>query len=107
MRKDQELNLVKQIQLMCAIGVMIFMAPTLGVAGDKTCIDRWSEAAPVVAAKRLVKVEELSALAPKKLGGSIVKATLCQEDGSYIYSLVLRTTKGKLKSVTVDARRPF
>lgn len=79
----------------------------LSPAWAETCIDRWSEAAPIVAAMDLVKMEELSAHAPAKLGGSIVKATLCQQNGSYIYSLLLRTDKGRLKSITVDARDPF
>jgi len=77
------------------------------LAGGKTCIERWSDAAPVVAAERLVNVEQLTAKAPHKLGGSIVKATLCETNGSYIYDLVLRSAKGQLKSVTVDARDPF
>ena len=86
---------------------MVFMLAAPVFAGDKTCIERWSDAAPVVSAKHLMTVEQLSALAPKYLGGNIVKATLCQENGSYIYTLVVRTRKGKLKSVTVDARDPF
>ena len=86
--------------------ILTAAAPT-ALARNKVCIDRWSDAAPVVAANALVKVEELTAKAPKQLGGSIVKATLCETNGSYTYALVLRTTKGKLKSVTVDARDPF
>lgn len=101
---------MKILSLMCAMmcGVVVMTASTNAVsAREKVCIDRWSEAAPVVSAKRLVNVEELTAQAPKKLGGSIVKATLCESNGSYTYALVLRTAKGKLKSVTVDARNPF
>ncbi len=87
--------------------VVLTASAPMALARDKTCIERWSDAAPVVAAERLVNVEELTAKAPKKLGGSIVKATLCESNGSYTYILVLRTAKGKLKSVTVDARDPF
>jgi len=79
----------------------------VALAADKTCIERWSDAAPLVVANGLVTVEVLTAKAPKKLGGSIVKATLCETNGSYTYALVLRTPKGRLKSVTVDARDPF
>lgn len=87
--------------------VMLTAAAPVALGRDKTCIERWSDAAPVVAANHLVNVEELTAKAPAKLGGSIVKATLCETNGSYTYALVLRTPKGKLESVTVDARDPF
>lgn len=81
-------------------------APATG-ARDKTCIDGWSDAAPIVADKKLVNIEELSAKAPQKFGGSIIKATLCEKNGRFTYSLVVRTKRGKLKSVQVDARNPF
>lgn len=76
-------------------------------AADVHCIDGWSDAAPVVAANGLVKIESLSENAAQALGGAIVKATLCKSGSGYSYDLVVRTDKGRLKSVTVDARKPF
>lgn len=106
-RKDWIVKLVISFGL--ALSAAFVFATLTGptVARDTICIERWSDAAPVVAKQRLVNIEKLSAKAPKKLGGSIVKATLCKTNGSYTYSLVVRTTKGKLKSMTVDARNPF
>jgi uncharacterized membrane protein YkoI len=75
--------------------------------GETSCIGSWSEAAPIVAANGLTPVETLTREAPERLNGNIVKATLCEEDGRYIYSLVLRQEGGKLKQKKVDARRPY
>jgi uncharacterized membrane protein YkoI len=71
------------------------------------CIADWSIAAPIVYKEKLTTVEALSQLAEAKLPGSIVKTTLCEENGSYVYRLVLRDAQGRLSSRTVDARAPF
>lgn len=92
--------------VLSALAAAVLAVSTVN-ADAGSCIDRWSDAAPVVAANRLVDVEELASKAPKRLGGSIVKATLCKSNGDFTYDLVVRTGQGKLKSVTVDARNPF
>ena len=74
---------------------------------EAICIASWSKAAPIVEANGLMPVEALTKEAPARLNGSIVKATLCEEDGRYIYSLVLREDGGKLRQRKVDARQPF
>lgn len=76
-------------------------------AADTGCIDDWSVAAPIVKAEGLVSVEQLSAEARTKLKGDIVKTTLCQERGGYVFRLVVRGAGGQHRSVTVDAKRPF
>lgn len=72
------------------------------------CFASWSDAAPVVKREALVAVEQVSALArPSLSGAEIVKTTLCEEQGRYIYRLLVREAKGHLKTVSVDARTPF
>jgi hypothetical protein len=32
---------------------------------------------------------------------------LCEDNGSFVYKLVTREPKGQVKTLTIDARRPF
>jgi hypothetical protein len=74
---------------------------------DTRCIADWSIAAPIVHAQGLTTVEALSRLAATELPGIIVKTTLCEENGAFVYRILVRDAGGKLTSRTVDARAPF
>ncbi len=74
---------------------------------DTSCIADWSIAAPIVHAQGLTTVEALSRMAATELPGTIVKATLCEENGAFVYRILVRDAGGKLTSRTVDARAPF
>jgi hypothetical protein len=76
------------------------------VATD-VCIADWSIAAPIVHAQGLTTVEALSRMAATELPGIIVKTTLCEENGAFVYRLLVRDAGGKLTNRTVDARAPF
>ena len=76
------------------------------VATD-ACIADWSDAASIVHQNKLTTVETLSRLATDELPGAIVKTTLCEEKGSFVYRLLVRDPQGKLSAHTVDARAPF
>lgn len=80
---------------------------TTTLAGAEGCVADWSVAAPIVKEEGLVTVEELSKAASGRLSGDIVKATLCRENGIYVFRLVVKGVSGQLRTVTVDARRPF
>lgn len=85
---------------------LLCLASAPATAGEE-CFADWSEAAPIVRKEGLATVESLSGQARDKLDGEIVKTTLCQERGSYVFRLIVRRANGQLKSVTLDARRPF
>ncbi|MDP1639300.1 MAG: hypothetical protein Q8L61_00060 [Hyphomicrobium sp.] len=74
---------------------------------DTRCITDWSIAAPIVHAQGLATVEALSRIAATEMPGVIVKTTLCEEKGAFVYRLLVRDAGGKLTSRTVDARQPF
>jgi hypothetical protein len=76
-------------------------------AGEEPCFADWSVAAPIVRKEGLISVERLSDLVKAKLHAHIVKATLCGKDGSYLFQVVIRPENGKLKTLTLNARRPF
>jgi uncharacterized membrane protein YkoI len=78
----------------------------VAVAADN-CLSDWTAARQIVSAQNLLTVEQLADHAGDQIqGGQIIKTTLCYENGSYIYRLVVRDPKGQLKSVAIDARGP-
>ena len=95
------------------IAIILFALSTVAAVPAKAdsaskCFASWSDAAPVVKREALVAVEQVSTLArPSLSGAEIVKTTLCEDQGRYIYRLLVRETKGQLKTVLVDARAPF
>lgn len=52
-------------------------------------------------------VERLSQLARALLSGDLLKTTLCEEEGRFVYRLVIRHAQGPVRVVVVDAKRPF
>lgn len=89
----------------CA-ALAVILAP-LPVEAAEECFADWSKAAPIVREKGLATVEALSRRSRAMLGGDIVKATLCRQEGTYVYRLVLRGEAGTLRNVVLDARDPF
>jgi uncharacterized membrane protein YkoI len=77
------------------------------VGATDGCIADWSIAAPIVHKEGLTTVEALSRIAAAERAGVIVKTTLCESNGGYVYRIVVRDEHGKLTSRTVDARAPF
>jgi hypothetical protein len=93
------------------IAMILVFSLALGVrtaaAGDSPCFADWSVAAPIVKKEGLVSVERLSDLVKAKLHAHIVKATLCGKDGTYLFQVVIRPEKGKLRTIMLNARQPF
>lgn len=61
----------------------------------------------MVKAEGLVTIDQLTKLAPAKLGGEIVRSSLCESKAGFVYKLVVRTVGGQMKSIEVDAKHPF
>lgn len=98
------MSLVRFIYL--AAGVLAVATASPSAAGD-ACIGDWSVAAPIVRKEGLMTVEQLTPRAKQKLKGDVVKVTLCQEKGGYVFRLVVRSPSGDLQTITVDAKNPF
>ena len=78
------------------------------VNANAKCFATWSEADAVARREELVAVEEVSSLAyASQHGALVVKTTLCEEDGRYVYRLVLRGPHGHFRTIIVDAKKPF
>lgn len=89
-----------------AVGAaMVLSAPERVSAA--TCLSNWAEAAQVVTREKLVTVEALTALTRNLLAGDLVRTSLCEENGRYVYKIVVREPGGSLRNLAVDARKPF
>lgn len=86
--------------------VLALMLAGQSARAENRCINDWSEAAPIVRKEGLYTVEKLTAEARSAIKGSIVKTTLCQDDGTWVFRLIVRV-KGNLKMMTVNAKTPF
>ena len=76
------------------------------VAPEAKCWADWSEAAVIVRREALMPIERVNKLArDKHPGADIIKVTLCEEHGKFVYRLVLREKQGQLKSELLDARQ--
>ncbi len=99
---------MKPISATALLVAAVAVAGPAVAEGPAKCFASWSEAAPIVKREALAAVEQVSALArPSLSGAEIIKTTLCEEQGRYVYHLVVREVAGQLKLVAVDARRPF
>ncbi len=74
---------------------------------EEFCIEDWSTAAPVVKLEGLASVQEVTAMARKRLKGQVIKVTLCMLGRNYVYRLLLRGRDGRHSRIIVDAKRPF
>jgi uncharacterized membrane protein YkoI len=74
---------------------------------ESKCWTDWSAAAAIARRETLTSVERVSKLAREQYpGAEIIKVTLCEERGKFVYRLVLRERQGQLKSVQLNARQP-
>ena len=77
------------------------------VSKEQVCFEDWTQAGSVVRDQSLTPPKDVRDLAKGKVAGELVKMMLCEEDGRYVYKLVLFERSGRLHSVIVDARQPF
>ncbi|MFM9943197.1 MAG: PepSY domain-containing protein [Hyphomicrobiaceae bacterium] len=97
-----------------AIGCLLTVLLALSAAGaspafayEPPCIADWSDAAPIVTRERLASSRTIQDLARTRLSGDLVRITLCREESHFVYRIVMRDPRGRISSLTVDARQPF
>jgi uncharacterized membrane protein YkoI len=94
-------------QLVTALVILLLPASPQSARTAELCIDDWSTAVPVVKEEGLATVAAVAKLARDRFKGDIVKVTLCQRDGRYVYRILMRGSDGRLEPVIVDAKEPF
>lgn len=105
-------NALTSLRIFCpvAVAVAIVVAACPAGAADPRidrCYDDWSSAAPIVRREALMPTKEVNDMARARRLGDVVRITLCERRGQFVYRLVLLEAKGGLIEQIVDARRPF
>jgi uncharacterized membrane protein YkoI len=85
----------------------VLFASATPARANVTCYPDWSTASAVARSEGLTSADRIVRQAPTELGGDVARMTLCKDGTSYVYRLVVRDAYGQVRSVTVDARRPF
>ena len=97
----------------CALGAFLIAAllalsPAPAAIGQSVrCFEDWSDAAPIVQSEGLVPARELQSWVRKRLKGKVIRVTLCQDGDRYIYRLLVREPKGRIRNRTVEAKGPL
>jgi hypothetical protein len=97
----------------CALGTFLIVAllalsPAPAAIGQSVrCFEDWSDAAPIVQSERLIPARELQSWVRKRLKGKVIRVTLCQDGDRYIYRLLVREPKGRIRNRTVEAKGPL
>ena len=97
----------------CALGAFLIVAlialsPAPAAIGQSVrCFEDWSDAAPIVQSEGLVPARELQSWVRKRLKGKVIRVTLCQDGDRYIYRLLVREPKGRIRNRTVEAKGPL
>lgn len=91
----------------CALIAALLFGSGPARGESTTCFENWSDAAAIVAKEALRPVSEIGRLTRQQTAAVLVRTTLCNENGRYVYRLVLRHGNGALRNLTVDARQPF
>lgn len=76
------------------------------VAQQGKCYE-WTEAAPIVMREKLASAKDVHEQARDRLSGELIRITLCEEKGQFVYRLVVQEGGGRFRHLTVDARKPF
>ena len=90
------------------LAAMVALSPAPAAVGQSMrCFDDWSDAAPIVLRENLVPAREVQSWARKRLKGNVIRVTLCQDGDRYIYRLLVREQKGRIRNRIVEARGPL
>lgn len=92
-------RVIKETAIAAVAGLVLTAA---GHAAEPSCLP-WSSAAPVIAQHSLLPANVIYQMVQSRLGGQIIHASLCDENGHFFYKLVVLGAKGDVSNVTVDA----
>ena len=92
-------RVIKGAAVAAVVGLLLTAA---GQAAEQNCLP-WASAAPVIAKNSLLPANIIYQVVQQRTGGQIIHATLCDQDGRFIYKLVVLGAKGDVSNVTVDA----
>ena len=93
--------------VVCTLGLSAGGPTTASAASDSTCMKSWTEASSVARSKKLASASEVLEQAKSRVKGKVLSISLCNRGGKFTYKLVFHDSKGRVKNMEVDARKPF
>lgn len=93
-------NILPASILATILAVSMWSAP---VNAETNCFGDWSDAAPVVNREGLKSTRDVQEMARERVGGDVVRITLCRADEGFVYKLVVRGWDGRISNLTVAA----
>jgi uncharacterized membrane protein YkoI len=93
---------MRQVLRAVAIAAIGFMLAAAGQGAEQNCVP-WKEAADTIAKNSLLPANTIYQMVQSRMGGQIIHASLCNDNGRFFYKLVVLGTKGDVSNVTVDA----
>jgi len=95
---------------LCAfvLAALVAWSPAPAAVGQSVrCFDDWSDAAPIVLRENLLPARDIHSWARKRLKGKVIRMTLCQDGDRYIYRILVREPKGRIRNRIIEARGPL
>jgi hypothetical protein len=90
------------------LAALLALSPAPAAIGQSVrCFDDWSDAAPIVLSEKLLRARDIQAWARKRLKGKVIRVTLCQDGERYIYRVLVREPKGRIRNRIIEARGPL
>ena len=71
--------------------------------GETRCWSDWSAAAPVVRREALRPAKDATAIAQHKVPGRLLTISLCEDQGRYVYRMLILSAAGIVQTVIEDA----
>lgn len=101
-------RIARGVALACVVtSALLTAALPAAASGADRCYADWSQAAEIVRTESLVTAKDVHERARAGQIGDVVRMTLCEEKGRFVYRLVIREAKGQVVKRTVDAKSPF
>jgi len=91
----------------CGLVALLLAFATAAEAAPAACLDDWGVASTVVAREQLATVEAVTRLTRDLLSADVVRTALCRDNDRYVYRMVVRGPRGRLRNLSVDARHPY
>ena len=64
----------------------------------------WKSAGALISQNSLIPGNVIYKKVQSKTGGKVISANLCENNGKFVYKMVVLGKKGDVKKLTVDAR---
>jgi hypothetical protein len=90
------------------LAALLALSPAPAAVGQSMrCYDDWSDAAPIVLRENLIPTRDLQFWVRKRLKGKVIRVTLCQDGERYVYRVLVREPKGRIRNRMIEARGPL